>query len=176
MPLIVATRDADAQCHTNCLLGWDWTAYSEIPVWIHPDLADNLVRLDGTKWTWAELRREVEYSLETLDENLPRGGPPLRVMTSASSGYDWDDPIAGAIHVVPDLMECTGEDAGTCDCFGTGSLGGSGPTNGLLLRIKRSETGFVGGVNQNLVDCDKTYEHRVADATGLHTLRGVLKL
>ena len=94
--------------NASCLRGFDWTGYASIPVWIHPDLARNLTHEDGTVWTFTEVRRELEYTLETLQENLPSGAPPVIVQSTASAPGPWDARIPGAVHIVPWLADCPG--------------------------------------------------------------------
>lgn len=169
---VLAARPAAAQ---QCLLPWSWSSHSQIDVWIHPDLPANLKHDDGTTWTFDELRNEVEYSLGTLQENLPTGAPPFNVKTTAST-YEWNERIPNAVHLVPDLYSCPG--GGTCGCTATAyipdqDVSPNAASDGIRVYLKRSSTGFKGGVNQNLHDCQKEYEH-FETSSAPHTLRGII--
>lgn len=175
MILLAVSVLPDNALAQDCL--WDdinWSAYSSINVYVHPDLAENLTRQDGSPWTDIELEKEVRCIIETLQENLASGAPRF-IYQGQSSGWDWDETIPHAVHIVP-------EDCGAgnqCNCFATGAVTGANdysfPYEGARIKLKRSGAGTLGGNNLNLYDCNFMWEHWWSDdVSGLDTLRAVM--
>ena len=165
--ILLSAGNAGAQ---DCRLDWDWTSRSQIPVRIHPDLAENLLRADDTPWTDDEIRREIEYVVETLQEQLPSGAPPF-VVKGFSSGKDWDDAIGGAVHVVPWLGDC---DGGGCGCEATAWITDRKPSKGIRLVLKRSQDGRKRDRPLGLNDCDIRWEHFAPNTRPERSIRGIL--
>ncbi|MBP9202539.1 MAG: hypothetical protein KBG28_01055 [Kofleriaceae bacterium] len=80
--------------------GWNWLGYTEIPVYVHPDLNDHVLFPDGTAWTDTEIRNEVEFMLERFMMQAPSGMPPLRFAGFEPAGTPpFSLPGAGKIAV-----------------------------------------------------------------------------
>lgn len=165
----------------SCRLPWDWIGYDFIDVYIHPDLAENLRHANGTAWTDLEIAREVQYVIETFNDNMPSGMPPLRYMGQSSGGSQYSR-VANAVNINPDLRECDpqeldpGDDI--CSCMAPGSVDDDYyPADGMLLRMKRSGTGYLTSVGgqMNLDNCtlDK-WERFRPSWDGVHQVRGTL--
>lgn len=169
--IVVGARDARAG---DCYQLWSWIGYSQIPVWIHPDLAENMVHMDGTPWTDSEVMEEVKYAVETLQENLPSNAPKMIVQDSFSSGVNWDDAADDTIHITPRLQ------GGPCAAYDTG-IQFDDPAQGVVIEYKRSGQGYetqVPGqppVALGLENCGKRFEHFLGnDALPNHSFRALL--
>ncbi len=94
-----------------CRQDWNWNAYSEIQVVIHPDLNTKVLFPDDSPWTDAEIRNEVEFMMERFMMQAPSGMPPLRFAGFEPAGTDpLSLPGAGRIAVrwVKPGNGCTG--------------------------------------------------------------------
>lgn len=95
-----------------CDRGFTWTT-SSIPVVIHPDLAENLWHTDAssTPWTDSEVRYEVEFVLERLQDQSGAAIPRMYFAGFESASTSWDDPAPGSTHIAlrPNFGRCKDE-------------------------------------------------------------------
>jgi len=169
--ICLALYPLEAQAQT-CPLGITWEGHATIPVYLHPDVAANLVHINGTTWTDDELVKELQNALETLQEQLPTRAPHFE-FRGFSSGVAFNQLIPNALHIIPwlDNEPCSNH---------TTALMGSSPGAGTFITIKRSGSGFhrlADGTlqNLNLPDCHKRFEHWLPTTPpDQHVLRGLL--
>jgi hypothetical protein len=161
---------------STCLYAWNWTSRSTIPVYIHPELALNLVHDDGTQWTDDEIEREIQALLASLQEHLASNAPRFVYSGFLSFGGSDDAYVPYAVTINPWMHQCTGEDAGTCDCFASAetSVANNDLSHGIVVHLKRSGTGIIGGIERHLADCGKHWEHHRTTYDGVTTTRGAL--
>jgi hypothetical protein len=107
-----------------CRQGFDFTSLTAIPVYIHPDVAEELLDESDTAWTDTELQWEVQFAIERMMDEAPSGMPPMYFAGFEPAGTPWDsNPGQGKIALRPNhddfLNQCTPHESGT---FSTGTL------------------------------------------------------
>ncbi len=145
-----APSDAEVCVEPKDSNSYDWDAYPQITVYIHEDLAENLERSEGVKWTQTELRREIESSVLSFQEQLAVGHPRI-VVSATYSNVGWGQPKGpGTIHLAPWLDQ---------ECMDDIALMTGHPAVGALIRFTRSGPGYSGGGSLQLDDCNAYWNH-----------------
>jgi hypothetical protein len=122
-----------------CSNSRDWSSQTKIPVWIDPDLAENLKHSDVSPWTDDELRREVEFALERIMDQAPTAMPPLYYAGTESIGIDWLAPAgngAGGYNISLRPNRTIGPEPEAC--FSETLVGTPGSPNGVRIVIETS--------------------------------------
>lgn len=136
----------------------DWSAYSVIDVYTHPDLAENLTHSSGQTWTDSEVQSAVKTILNAFNDTLATGAPPLEYR--GESNVSWNQTMGpGTIHISPHLGQ-------NCPSWIAFAAADPVPAGGRIY-LRRDGTGGIAG-NE---DCNGGFEHY---STTSRILRGTL--
>src|SRR5690606_11902318 len=97
-----------------CVGGNPLTSWSTAPVYLHPDLNDNMLHANGTAWSQAELEAAVRIQLTRLNDSASADIPFLYLATPTPTSCNWQptcscaptDGPCRAAHVAAVAQSC----------------------------------------------------------------------